>query len=56
MVYWELCTISCAAAAMELNGGKMPLGIFTGLVLQSLYILKFFWWETVRRHIDRWGC
>jgi len=46
MVYWELCTISCAAAAMELNGGKMPLGIFTSLVLQSLYILKFFWWET----------
>ena len=23
MVFWELCTISCAAAAMNANDGKM---------------------------------
>ena len=47
MMYWAVCTISCGAAAIEHSpDGRLPNSMLTSVVLQLVYITKFFWWET----------
>jgi 7-dehydrocholesterol reductase len=67
MMGWNLVILSFAFKQMELNGGVLSSSMFVTLFLQTVYIFKFFIWESgYFRSIDImhdrfgfyicWGC
>jgi 7-dehydrocholesterol reductase len=45
MMYWQLGIICYALKQMD-NDGYLSSSMFVSVVVQSVYIFKFFWWET----------
>jgi len=67
MMFWSVGEICFAKHSMNLNGGRLPLGMWINVVLQLVYVFKFFHWEmgymcSMDIQVDRagyylcWGC
>ncbi len=46
MMFWQLGLLCYAFKQYELLGGHISSSIFVSVFLQTVYIAKFFWWET----------
>lgn len=67
MMFWSVGEICFAKHAMNVNGGVLPVGVWVNVVLQLVYVFKFFHWEmgymcSMDIQVDRagyylcWGC
>jgi len=45
MMYWAVGILCYAAKNIEVNDGKIQIGMFVNVALQIIYITKFFHWE-----------
>jgi len=45
MMFWAVAPICFAAKNIQVNGGNLQFGMFVNVVLQLIYIFKFFHWE-----------
>lgn len=45
MMYWAVGILCYAAKNIEINDGKIQIGMFVNVALQLIYITKFFHWE-----------
>lgn len=45
MMYWAVGILCYAAKNIEVNDGKLQIGMFVNVALQIIYITKFFHWE-----------
>ena len=45
MMFWAVGILCFAAKNMEVNGGRLSLGMAVNVTLQLIYISKFFYWE-----------
>lgn len=67
MMAWQILIVAFLIAGRDRNGGVFNVGHIVNVVLQTIYIGKFFWWETgyfntLDITLDRagyyicWGC
>jgi 7-dehydrocholesterol reductase len=46
MMFWQVAILSYGFKQYQLMGGEISSSIFVSIVLQTIYIAKFFFWET----------
>merc|ERR1719329_1391872 len=44
-MYWAVGILCYAAKNIEVNDGRLQVGMFVNVALQMIYITKFFHWE-----------
>ncbi|CAG0893075.1 unnamed protein product [Cyprideis torosa] len=67
MITWQILPLAYLFTAIQRDGGQINYGFLVSVALQSIYIAKFYWWEsgyfcTLDMILDRvgfylvWGC